>query len=141
MSAAAFSVPVSVRYLEVDQQGVVFNMWYLAWFDDAMTAYLAELGFDYEQMLASGFDVQVVHSSVDYRDGVRFRHAPEVRVQPRAIGTTSFRLAFKVVVDQREMVAAEIVYVCVGTDGSGKRAVPPALRAALEGDQGGTAPQ
>ena len=39
--AVPFRFPVSVRYLEVDQQGVVFNMWYLAYFDDAMTAFLA----------------------------------------------------------------------------------------------------
>jgi len=32
----------AVRYLEVDAQGVVFNAWYLAWFDDAMTAFLAQ---------------------------------------------------------------------------------------------------
>ena len=31
---------VAVRYLEVDRQGVVFNAWYLAYFDDALTGFL-----------------------------------------------------------------------------------------------------
>ena len=31
----AFTHRFDVRYLEADQQGVVFNMWYLAYFDDA----------------------------------------------------------------------------------------------------------
>ncbi len=131
MSPPAFVHPVSVRYLEVDQQGVVFNMWYLAWFDDAMTGFLDALGFDYMQMLEQGFDVQVVHSSADYSGGVRFRDAVEVHVDPKAVGTTSFRLGFRVVVDGKALVAAEIVYVCVATDGSGKRALPAELSNAL----------
>jgi acyl-CoA thioester hydrolase len=47
-----------VRYFETDQQGVVFNMWYLGYFDEAMTAFLAEGGVAYADLLASGFDVQ-----------------------------------------------------------------------------------
>src|SRR3954447_11839903 len=57
---------VSVRFFEVDLQGVVFNMWYLAWFDDAMTAYLADLGFGYDAMASRGWDVQLVHTEVDW---------------------------------------------------------------------------
>ena len=33
-----------VRYLEADQQGVVFNMWYLGYFDEAMAQFLEEGG-------------------------------------------------------------------------------------------------
>ena len=36
-----FEEPVHVRFLEVDQQGVVFHMWYLAYFEDARNAFLA----------------------------------------------------------------------------------------------------
>ncbi len=132
MSRPAFVHPVSVRYLEVDQQGVVFNMWYLAWFDDAMTGFLDALGFDYLQMVERGFDVQVVHTSADYSGGVRFRDAVEVHVDPKAVGTTSFRLGFRVVVDEKALVTAEIVYVCVATDGSGKRALPAELSDVLK---------
>jgi acyl-CoA thioester hydrolase len=32
-----YTFPVVVPYYQVDQQGVVFNMWYLAWFDEAMS--------------------------------------------------------------------------------------------------------
>ena len=40
-------MPVAVRYLEVDAQGVVFNAWYLAWFDEAMAAFFADRGLPY----------------------------------------------------------------------------------------------
>ena len=33
----AVAVPIPVSYFQYDQQGVVFNMWYFGWFDDAMT--------------------------------------------------------------------------------------------------------
>ena len=39
------------RHLEFqyDQQGVVFNMWYFGWFDDAMTQFLGEVGYPYRR--------------------------------------------------------------------------------------------
>jgi hypothetical protein len=36
--------PLEVRYLEADRQGVVFNMWYLAYADDALAGFLAAGG-------------------------------------------------------------------------------------------------
>ena len=70
-----FSHPFDVRYLEVDQQGVVFNMWYLAYFDDAMIAFLAHGGLEYDDLTAAGFDIQLVSTTVDWRGAVRWRGA------------------------------------------------------------------
>ena len=126
-----FVHPVSVRFFEVDLQGVVFNMWYLAWFDDAMTAYLADLGFGYDAMSSLGWDVQLVHTEVDWRQGARFGDQLGVEVTTDAIGTTSVTLAFRVVRGDEEIATARTVYVVIGTDGSGKRPVPDDLRAAL----------
>ena len=75
-----FVHPVTVRYLEVDRQGVVFNMWYLAYLDDAMTAFLAEGGLPYGDMLAAGYDVQVVHTELDWHGPLGFGDPAEVRV-------------------------------------------------------------
>jgi hypothetical protein len=36
----------NVRYFEVDQQGVMFNMWFLALFKEAMFAFFEEGGRD-----------------------------------------------------------------------------------------------
>src|SRR5438477_9754106 len=92
----AFEHPVAVRYLEVDQQGVVFNMWYLAYFDDAMTAYLAHLGHPYDAMLASGYDAQLVHTEIDWQGGVGFGDEVRIEVTTEKVGTTSFTLGFRV---------------------------------------------
>ena len=126
-----FAFPVAIRYLETDQQGVVFNMWYLAYFDDAMTAFLAHGGLPYQDMLGAGYDVQLVHTEVDWRGAAGWPDHVSVEVSLAAVGTTSFTLDFRVVRDGEGIVDARTVYVCVATDGSGKRPIPPLLREAL----------
>ncbi|HET7309987.1 MAG TPA: thioesterase family protein [Mycobacteriales bacterium] len=128
----AFVHPLRVQFFEVDLQGVVFNMWYLAWFDNAMTAYLAELGFPYDAMKDLGWDVQLVHTEVDWRGGATFGDELGVEVTTDRIGATSFTLAFRVVRGEEELVTAKTVYVVVGVDDYRKRAVPDDLRKALD---------
>jgi acyl-CoA thioester hydrolase len=138
-----FTQPVNVRYLEVDAQGVVFNSWYLAYFDDAMTAFLAARGLPYRTMLDAGFDVQLVRSEIDWRSGVRWQDRIEVAVATARIGRTSFALDFEVRRSADAQPAGapggghevtcvgRTVYVVVATDGSGKRPIPPLIAEAL----------
>jgi acyl-CoA thioester hydrolase len=127
-----FCHPVSVRYLEVDAQGVVFNSWYLAYFDDAMTAFLAARGLPYLTMVEAGYDVQLVRSEIDWRSGVRWQDAIEVAVATARIGRTSFALDFEVRRDGSEVTCAgRTVYVVIATDGSGKREIPALIADAL----------
>ena len=67
-----------VRYFEVDQQGVVFNMWYLGYFDEAMSLFLEEGGLAYRDMLAAGYDVQLVHSDIDWQSSLRWPDRAQV---------------------------------------------------------------
>ena len=128
-----FTMPVPVRYLEVDAQGVVFNAWYLAWFDEAMSAFLAHRGLPYRSMMDAGYDVQLVHTEMDWMAGVGFGDRIEVAVSTARIGRTSFALDFQVLRDGSEVTcAAHTVYVVIATDGSGKREVPPLIAAALD---------
>ena len=72
MAAVTVPVPIATSYFQYDQQGVVFNMWYFGWFDDAMTQFLTEVGYPYTTLNADGFDVQLVHTEADWRDAVRY---------------------------------------------------------------------
>ena len=128
----AVTVPVFTSYFQFDQQGVVFNMWYFGWFDDAMTQFLGEVGYPYAAMNADGFDVQLVHTEADWREGVRYGEQVLVDVATERVGSTSFTLSFGVRVGAQERCTGRTVYVVVSTDGSGRRPVPPKLRAALE---------
>lgn len=120
-----------VRYYEADQQGVVFNMWYLGYFDEAMTAYLEEGGLDYQKMLNAGFDVQLVHSEIDWKAPLRWPDTADIEVSLADAGRTSFSLGFNVKVDGTEVATGRTIYVVVGTDGSGKQPLPELLRTAL----------
>jgi acyl-CoA thioester hydrolase len=120
-----------VRYFEADQQGVVFNMWYLGYFDEAMSCFLEEGGLAYQDMLESGFDVQLVHSDIDWKSPLRWPDEAVVEVSLARVGRTSFDLSFEVTA--REVLAASgrTVYVVIATDGSGKLEIPAVLARAL----------
>ncbi len=126
-----------VRYFEADQQGVVFNMWYLGYFDEAMTRFLEEGGLPYQRMLDAGFDVQLVRSEIDWRSSLRWPDDVSVEVRVEGTGSTSFTLGFTVRRagpeggSGEEVAAGRTVYVVVSADGSGKRPIPPDLAAAL----------
>ena len=134
---APYALPLSVRYHEVDALGVVFNMWYLGWCDEAMTGYLAHRGLPYDQLRGSGFDTVLRHADVDWTGSLGLFEQAEVRVSTGAVGTTSFRLDYEVVRCPSYDVCfrAAITYVCVAIDGTAvaptRVAVPAALREAL----------
>ncbi len=126
-----FTHTVAVRYLEADQQGVVFNMWYLAYFDDALTAFLADGGLPYPDLLAAGWDVQLVHTELDWTGPLRWGEPGEVDVGLSRLGTTSFTLQFGVRVGERPVATGETVYVAVETDGWTTIPLPDRLLDAL----------
>ncbi len=129
---AAVPIDVHTSFFQFDQQGVVFNMWYFAWFDDAMTEFLGEIGYPYLAMNSDGLDVQLVHTEADWRDAVRYGDSVTVDVATERIGSTSFTLSFTVRVGTEPRATGRTVYVLVATNGSGKRPLSTKLRAALE---------
>jgi len=132
MSATGvFEFPLQVRYMEVDAQAVVFNAWYLTYFDEAFAAFMAARGLPYEKMIEAGFDVQLVHTDLDWHGALRWPDQVRVAVSTARVGTTSFTLDFQTRRDGTPTCTARTVYVVIGTDGSGKRPVPPQLAAAL----------
>jgi acyl-CoA thioester hydrolase len=126
-----FRHPVNVRYLEVDRQGVVFNMWYLAYCDDAMTAFLDAGSLSYVDMLAAGTDCQVVHTEIDWHGPLGFGDPAAIAVHVADIGRTSFTLRFEVTSSEQSVATVRTVYVCVATEGSEKHEIPAGLRARL----------
>jgi acyl-CoA thioester hydrolase len=120
-----------VRYLEVDAQKVVFNMWYLGYFDEAMAGYLAARGYPYPDLIRDGADTQVVHSELDWTGSAVWGDQIDVAVRTAALGTTSFTLDFDLLHDRRSLCRGRNVYVVIATDGFGKIPIPPRLRTCL----------
>lgn len=126
-----FSVRVAVRYLEADQQGVVFHMWYLAYLEDARNAWLAAHGLPLSELLRSGYDLQLVHTELDWTGSVHWGDEPVITVRPTHVGATSFTLRFDVSVGATAVLRASTVYVTIGPSGV-KRSLPDALRGCLD---------
>ena len=130
--ADVFEHSLRVRYMEVDAQGVVFNAWYLTYFDEAMSAFLGSRGLPYAALLDAGFDVQLVRCEMDWTAGLHWQDEVLVAVSTARLGRTSFALDFQTRRDGSQVTcSARTVYVVVATDGSGKRELPPRLVEAL----------
>jgi len=127
-----FEFSLTVRYMEVDAQGVVFNAWYLTYFDEAFTAFLESRGLGYQALRDGGLDFQLVHADIDWKAGLRFQDTAVIAVSTARLGRTSFAIDFQASRNGDEVAcSARIVYVAVATDGSGKREIAPELAAAL----------
>jgi acyl-CoA thioester hydrolase len=128
----AFGYDLSVRYMEVDAQGVVFNAWYLTYFDEAMTAFLEARGLPHSVLGELGIDFQLVHTAIDWKGSLRWRDNARITVRGSHIGRTSFTLDFATRRQDGEITCTgQTVYVVIAADGSGKREVPAIVRRAL----------
>jgi acyl-CoA thioester hydrolase len=149
-TASAFRYPLDVRFFEVDSLGVVFNMWYLGWCDEAMSAFMESIGHGYATLREAGMDAVLRKAELEWLDSLQaFQHA-EVAVRVDHVGTTSFRLGYDInrvdigranaavngAGQERTRCAhAAITYVCVEIEGRSTAPIPPGLRLALVADQ------
>jgi acyl-CoA thioester hydrolase len=135
-----FRYPLDVRFFEVDSLGVVFNMWYLGYCDEAMSAFMNSIGFGYATLRAQGFDAVLRKAELEWLDSLEaFQHA-EVAVWVDHVGTTSFRLGYGIErVDaagqlRTRCAQAVITYVCVQIADRNTAPIPAGMRAALVRD-------
>ena len=124
-------VSVPTYYYQFDQQGVAFNMWYLAFIEQARNDYLAAQGYSLEDLLASGHDIQLVHVEVDWSAALRFGEPLEVEVSLEHAGTTSFSMRHVLSVHERERAVSVVFYVIIDAATNAKAALPDGLRVAL----------
>lgn len=110
-----------VRYVECDQQGVVFNGHYLTWADEAATALMAELGTPYEELLALGFDTSVVGSELAWTSPARWGDVVDVDGSVDRLGRTSYVFRLVIRVGERVCCTVRTTYVLVDED---RRATP-----------------
>ncbi|HEX4813524.1 MAG TPA: thioesterase family protein [Nonomuraea sp.] len=127
----AYARPFTPRFYEIDGQGVMFNMWYLGYVDEAMDGYLTHRGMPYAEWAELGLDVHLAHFEIDWRAPVRARDGFEVAVTTARIGKRSFTLDFAFRRGGEATATGSVVYVVVATDGSGPAPLPGRLVAAL----------
>jgi acyl-CoA thioester hydrolase len=122
-----------VRYSECDQQGVVFNAHYFAYFDDALTEVWRDVVVPYREMVDSGVDVVVAEAKASFRAPARFDDEIELVWRVTKLGTTAMSTRIDVMRGDELLVAGEMRHVFVDAGTSSKREIPPDYRAKLEG--------
>jgi acyl-CoA thioester hydrolase len=130
---AAFEYRPRVRFFEVDQQRVVYHMWYLAYFEDARNALLEDRGMSLRQLQVDGFDLQVVHYDIDWKAPIGWSDDLRIVLSDIACRNTSFTVGFEAWAGDAIGAAATAVYDVIDPLSGGARPVPAALRAVLEG--------
>ena len=135
-----FRHTVEVHFYEVDQAGVVFNAWYLAWCDDARMAYLAARGHGLDWSRAEDTLPLVRHADIEWLASLEAGDHAEIVVCPVRVGETSFALRHAIhrAGDGLLCAVLTVTYVAVGLTDRVKRTLPLSLRAALEKDQQGS---
>jgi acyl-CoA thioester hydrolase len=132
-----FTHRVEVRFFEVDQAGVVFNAWYLAWCDDARLAYLASLGYPLEKAIADDTVPLVRHADIEWLASLQAGDHADIIVRPVRVGQTSFTLRHEIHRAGEDLLCAvlTITYVAAGLAERVKKPLPLFLREALEKDR------
>ncbi|MBC7560289.1 MAG: acyl-CoA thioesterase [Dermatophilaceae bacterium] len=139
-TSGEFRFPLDIRFFEVDSLGVVFNMWYLGWCDEAMSAFMESIGYGYQTLRGQGFDAVLRKAELEWLDSLQaFQHA-EVAVRVQHVGTTSFRLGYSIERVEASgqlrtrCAQAAITYVCVQIAGRSAAPIPEGMRQALVRD-------
>ncbi len=118
-----------VRFVECDQQGIVFNAHYLVWADEAVNSWWAARGVDWAAFNARGMEYMVVASALEWRSSARYGDAVEVDADVEKLGRTSLTLRFVIRVGERECCEIRTTYVC--TDAGTPSPWPDEVRARI----------
>jgi acyl-CoA thioester hydrolase len=112
--AAPLACKLRVRYGECDQQGVVFNAHYLAYFDIAITElFRAALGSYQEMVDRAGADFVVAEAALRYYRPAHFDDELTLEIAITRLGTTSITTSYRVLRDGELLVDGTLRHVLV----------------------------
>lgn len=124
-----FSLPLRVRWAEVDPQGVVFNGNYLTYFDVGMTEYFRALGYPYPDGLAPfDSDLYVVRSVIDYHQPAAYDDQLDILVRTGRLGRTSLQLLLEIHRGEDHLISGELVYVNTDLHDTRSKPIPDPIR-------------
>jgi acyl-CoA thioester hydrolase len=121
-----------VRYGECDQQGVVFNAHYFAYFDHVLTEVWRDVVMPYEQMVDSGVDLVVAHAQAAFKAPARFEDEIELVWWVTRLGNTAMTTRIDIQRGEETLVEGEMVHVFVDTGTNSTRPIPDDIRSKLE---------
>jgi acyl-CoA thioester hydrolase len=101
-----------VRFVECDQQGIVFNAHYLVWADEAANTWWPSRGVQWPELNARGIEYVVVATALEWQSSARWGDTVEVDAELDKLGRTSVTVRFVVRVGERVCCTVRTTYVC-----------------------------
>ena len=102
-----------VRYVECDQQGIVFNAHYLTWADEASNVWWASQELSWGELVERGIDPVVKASTLEWSSSARWGDTVTVATETEKVGRTSATARFTVRVGERVCCVVRNTYVCI----------------------------
>jgi acyl-CoA thioester hydrolase len=131
MTSPIARVPLRVRYHECDGQKIVFNAWYLAYADIALTEAARTLFGSYSALEARGSDVVVAESTVRFLGSASFDDELLIDVWTTHFGNTSMALRFDVLRSDELITQVTSRYVWIDPATHKPKAPPADIREAF----------
>ncbi|MGY1600745.1 acyl-CoA thioesterase [Geodermatophilus sp. SYSU D00815] len=103
----------AVRYVECDQQGVVFNGHYLTWADEASNAWWESTRLPWSQVVRSSGEPFVKASTLEWSSSARWGDTVTVDAATEKVSRTSVTVRFTVRVGERVCCVVRNTYVWV----------------------------
>ena len=126
MLETMFSVEITVRDYECDQQGIVNNAVYLNYLQHARHEFGRSVGLDWLQLSEQGIDLVLSRAELDYL--LPLRPGMSIRVTAKPVRKGKFRFYFEqeiiVLPDEKPAVKALMTVACIV---DGRPAAPPEL--------------
>lgn len=130
-----FFCPIRVRYVEVDQQGIVYNGHYTMYTDVAFEEFFRSKGYPFSD-LVNKYESEICHkkSSIEYISSAFADDMLEVGVRVLNIGNRSFTLGYEIYRQGEDniLVSAEMVYVGYDSVNRVSRPITDLMRSLLE---------
>ncbi|TCO50738.1 acyl-CoA thioesterase [Actinocrispum wychmicini] len=120
-----------VRYSECDQQGVVFNANYLAYYDVALTELWRARVCLYQEMIDKGDDLVVAESRLRFLRPGRFDDEIDIAMDVHHLGTTSLIVHPVFRVGDTVITEGEMRHVFVDPATLAKKPIPDYVRNGL----------
>jgi acyl-CoA thioester hydrolase len=127
-----------IRYSDCDPQGIVFNGNYARYWDDALTDWFEEAGYDITGMVAAGVDVVTARMEMDFVSSAGLGDVLETSIDVESLGNTSMTvlLTTRRQSDEEVVVRGREVLVFVEPDAFRPTPVPDEIRESLGGISG-----